>query len=104
MNGDFYTHAMWRVRPGSEEEFERIWREELAPAFRAVGPDATGTLIQSLQDSQLFFSFGPWASLEEMERARSDPEARRAIAKLLALCDEASPGAYKLVLRIPEPE
>ena len=101
MSGDFYTHAMWRVKPGREEEFVRVWREELAPAFRSVSPEATGTLIQSMEDPQLFYSFGPWPSLEAMQEARRDPAAGAALVKLRDLCDQGSPGAYRVVLRIP---
>ena len=97
----YFTHAMWQVKPGSEQEFERIWREELAPAFRAISSEATGTLIQSLDDPQRFFSFGPWSSLEELQRARSDPSAQQAITKLRDLCETATPGAFRVVLTIP---
>src|SRR5690242_1794351 len=96
VSGQYFTHAMWLVKPGAESEFQRVWREELAPAFRALAPDATGTLIQSLQNERLFYSFGPWDTLEELQRARADGAAQHAIAKLKALCEEASPGAYRL--------
>jgi heme-degrading monooxygenase HmoA len=97
----YFTHAMWQVKEGSEGEFERIWREELARAFRAVSPRATGTLIQSLDDPRRYFSFGPWPSLDDMQRARSDPSAQQALAKLRALCETATPGAFRVVLTIP---
>ncbi len=101
MADNFYTLGAWRVREGQHEEFLRVWREELAPAFRAVSPDSQGTLIQSLEDERRYYSFGPWASLEDMQTARTDPSARQAIGKLIALCDEAKPGAFRVVLTIP---
>ena len=55
----YYTLALWRVRDGQEDEFLRVWREELAASFRRVSPRATGTLIQSLEDPRQFYSFGP---------------------------------------------
>lgn len=36
-----------------------------------------------------------------MQAARSNPQAREAIGKLIALCDEARPGPFRVVLRIP---
>jgi hypothetical protein len=96
-----YTLAAWHVRNGQTDAFLQIWREELANAFRAVNPAARGTLIQSLDDPQLFYSFGPWASLEEMQAARVAPQVRAAISKLMGLCELATPGAYQVVLTIP---
>ena len=87
MSAGFYTLAAWHVRAGQEHEFLRIWREELAPAFLSFNPSAQGTLIQSLNDPQEFYSFGPWDSLAQMQAARSDPGAQAALAKLVALCD-----------------
>jgi heme-degrading monooxygenase HmoA len=101
MNGGYYTLASWQVRQGQEEEFLRVWREELAPAFLGVTPSARGTLIQSLEEPQQFYSFGPWETLEQMEAARSDPRAREAIGKLVSLCEQARPGPFRVVLTIP---
>lgn len=50
MSADFYTLAAWRIKEGQEREFLRVWKEELAPAFLSVSPDAQGTLVQSLDD------------------------------------------------------
>ena len=101
MSDRFYTLALWRVKEGHEDEFLRVWREELASAFRNVDPAAQGTLIQSLEDPHLFYSFGPWDSLEQMQIARSDPHTRAALGHLIALCDEAKPGPFRVVLTIP---
>jgi heme-degrading monooxygenase HmoA len=97
----FYTLASWYIKEGQEEEFLRTWREQLAPAFLSVNPTAHGTLIQSLEDPRQFYSFGPWDTLEEMQAARSDLRAREAIGKLIALCDSAKPGPFRVVLTIP---
>ncbi|HYN88344.1 MAG TPA: antibiotic biosynthesis monooxygenase [Ardenticatenaceae bacterium] len=101
MSERFYTLASWRVHAGQEEEFLRVWREELSAAFLRANPTARGTLIQSLEDPRQFYSFGPWDSLEQMQVARSDPHVRDAIGKLIALCEEATPGPYRVVLTVP---
>lgn len=100
----YYTHAMWRVRDGEQAEFIRTWENDLAGAFRTADPSATGTLIQSLDDPSLFFSFGPWPSLDAMAEARQSPAVDRALQALRAMCTEASPGAYRVVLEIPSRE
>ncbi len=101
MRDGFYTLASWHIQEGQEEKFVRIWKDELAHAFSNANPKAQGTLIQSLEDPRQFYSFGPWESLEEMEAARRDEQVRAAIGKLLALCDSATPGPYRVVLTIP---
>lgn len=103
VNG-YYTLASWYIKEGAEAEFLRIWKEELAPAFINFDALANGTLIQSLEDSRLFYSFGPWESLERMQMARADPQVGEAIRKLVSLCEEARPGPFRVVLRMPETE
>ena len=97
----YYTLASWRVKPGQEDAFVALWRDELAAHFRRLDPSATGTLVRSLEDPHLFYSFGPWASLEAMQAVRSDPGTAAVLARLAALCDEARPGPYRVVLTIP---
>jgi heme-degrading monooxygenase HmoA len=73
----FYTLASWRVASGREEEFLRAWRDELAAAIREMNPGATGTLVQSLDDPRLFYSFGAWRSEEEMRAVRASSRSAR---------------------------
>jgi quinol monooxygenase YgiN len=101
MDHTYYTLASWRVRPGHGNEFLRIWRDELATAFLDISAVARGTLIQSLEDPGLFYSFGPWESIEEMQQARTDPRVSEAIDKLESLCREAKPGPFRVVLTMP---
>lgn len=98
----FYTLASWYIHEGQEAKFLRVWNDELASAFLNCDPSANGTLIQSLDDPRLFYSFGPWESLEKMHAARADPNVGDAISKLISLCVEAKPGLFRVVLRIPE--
>lgn len=96
----YYTLASWHVRAGQEDEFLRVWRDELAPAMLNVSPAGRGTLIQSLTDPQQYYSFGPWETLELMQVARTNPQVRAVIDRLIALCDEAKPGGFRVVLTI----
>jgi hypothetical protein len=101
MDAGYYTHALWRVRSGRESEFIELWENDLARAFRAANPEASGTLIQSLEDPTLFYSFGPWPTLSAMAAARQAPGVGAALEALKSVCVEATPGTYKVVLRIP---
>jgi hypothetical protein len=68
----FYTHALWWVKSG-HEEFIVAWKA-LADAFSHLPtPSRHGTLIQSLTDPTLFYSFGLWDRLGDIEGMRQNP-------------------------------
>lgn len=95
--GTFYTLAEWRVTRGREDEFIAAWRR-LAEAFSALPAQPIwGTLVRSEREPTLFYSFGPWPSEESIARMRADPIAQVAIARAAALCDSATPGAFRQV-------
>lgn len=59
MSEEYYTLAPWRVRKGKQDEFVDAWRS-LGDSFLSLpNPPGKGTLIQSLDDPQQFYSFGP---------------------------------------------
>jgi quinol monooxygenase YgiN len=99
MAGEFYTHALWRVKEGKQEQFVEAWKT-LAQVFMKLPGTGQGTLIQSISDPALFYSFGPWESVDAIEAMRRDPDALRAIQDLRELCEEATPGSYRLVLQV----
>jgi heme-degrading monooxygenase HmoA len=96
----FYTHGMWRVKPDREKEFIAAWKAMGDVFLGLPNVETHGTLIQSLSDPTLFYSFGPWSSLEDIQAMRSDPKAQEALARVRELCDEASPGTYRVVGKV----
>jgi hypothetical protein len=91
---------MWRVMAGRETEFVEAW-QNLADVFSALpSPPIEGTLLQSTTDPQLYYSFGPWTSAEDVSKMRSDASAQAALERIRALCVEATPGAYRVVLQV----
>jgi quinol monooxygenase YgiN len=95
-----YTHAQWRVKPGHEAEFIKAW-EELAKAFSKLpARPLRSTLIQSLVDVSLFYSFGQWKSLSDIVAMRHTPRAREAFQKVMDLCIEATPSTYRMIADI----
>lgn len=97
-----YTLGTWRVEPGREAEFIAAWKE-LGEIFTRLPqpPGHTGTLIQSLTDPTLFYSFGQWNRVEDIQAMRNDPRAQEGIRKLIELCTEATPGSFRLVAEVP---
>ena len=100
MNDDFYTLAFWKVKENNRLEFIDLWKKELSSAFIEVNPYAIGTLIQSLDNPNIFYSFGPWSNLSLMQNARANKKVRSVIARLSSLCEEAKPGSFKKILTV----
>jgi len=93
-----YTLGVWRVKSGYEADFIAAW-QALGLIFSQLPapPIGKGTLIQSLTESTLLYSFGPWPSLEAVEAMRQNPQAQAGINRLRELCTEAIPGSFRLV-------
>jgi heme-degrading monooxygenase HmoA len=97
--GEPYTLALWRVKPGREEAFLAAWRG-LGAVFSALPGVRHGTLVQSVEDPLLYYSFGPWRSMDDIVAMRADARAQEAFGRLRDLCDEMRPGVFRQVLRI----
>jgi quinol monooxygenase YgiN len=93
----YFTLGVWRVKPGQEAAFIEAW-EALGNIFAKLAqPPGKGTLIQSLTDPLLFYSFGPWSSQADVEAMRKNPDAQKGIDTLRELCSEATPGVFRVV-------
>jgi hypothetical protein len=98
MSEIIYTLGVWRVKPESESEFITAWKA-LGVLFNQLPapPIGKGTLIQSLTEPSLFYSFGRWPSVEAVQAMRQDPQVQTGINRLRELCTEAIPGGFRLV-------
>jgi hypothetical protein len=89
-----YTLARWLVAPGQEAAFVAAW-QELAIVFLSLpAPPHWGTLLRGIDNPRLFYSFGPWPSMETIAAMRADRDASAALATLTALCETAELGTY----------
>jgi hypothetical protein len=101
MEEPLYTLGVWRVKPGQEAEFIAAWKA-LGQIFSELpNPPGTGTLIQSVSEPGLFYSFGPWKRVEDIEAMRKNPRAQEGIQRLINLCSEATPGTFRVVAKVP---
>ena|SRR5215217_4165471 len=98
---EYYTVGVWRAKKGRESDLLERWRA-IGDAFNAlpVPPAGTGTLVQSVDDPALFYSFGSWPSLEAIAAMREDSDARAAIARMQEICDEMRPGTFRVVATV----
>lgn len=92
-----YTLGVWRVKPGKEDAFIEAWKALGKIFVQLPQPPGKGTLLQSLSDPLLFYSFGPWSSLADIQAMRNNPEAQEGLNKIRELCTEATPGGFRLV-------
>jgi hypothetical protein len=103
--GTPYTLGLWRIKEEGreeEEEFVKAWKGDLADFFsNLANPPGPGTLIRSVEDPQLYYSFGPWRNLDDIQEMRSEPRTPEMIGKLTALCEEAKPGTFQVVATAP---
>lgn len=96
-----FTLGVWRVKAGREAEFTAAWKA-LGEVFSQLpNPPGAGTLIQSVTEPALFYSFGPWRRQEDVEQMRRDPAAQAAIQRVVDLCTEARPGVFRVVAEAP---
>ena len=103
MSHHVYTLGAWRAKPGMEEELVRVWRDDLGAYFLGLErPPGPGTLVQSVEDPQQFYSFGPWESEQDITAMRADPRTPEALRRLAAVCEEAKPGTFRVVARVPD--
>jgi len=98
MTGDVYTLGVWKVKADKHGEFIAAW-ESLGRAFRKLPnpPSGKGTLVQSVNDPDLFYSFGLWESIDDIQAMRENPDAEEGIQALRELCTEATPGTFHVV-------
>ena len=97
MSDEVYTLGVWRTKPGRENDFIAAW-QALGRHFGGLPhPPGKGTLLQSVDDSQQFYSFGPWRALDDIQDMRSHPDTPTEIGKLMELCEDGRPGTFRVV-------
>ena len=94
-----YTLAVWTVKPGREDEFVRGWRA-LAAGTKADFPAARGTLLRDRDRPNVFISFGPWDSLDQVERWRTSDTFTARVGALRALLEDFAPHTMDLAVAI----
>ncbi len=100
MTSEPYTMGRWLVKSGQEAAFVAAWRDLGAYFPSLPHPPGIGTLVQSIDDARLFYSFGPWHSLEDIQAMRADPRTPGQLRRLIELCDEAAPGTFRWVATV----
>ena len=99
---EVYTLGRWLVNDGQDAAFIEAWKE-LGSYFLSLpeppGP-GPGTLIQSVENPRLFYSFGRWPNAESVAAMRADSRTPNEMERLIALCEEATPGMFRLIAEV----
>ena len=66
-----WTHAVWTVNPGREDEFIRAWDAMASDALTAFETAGPAHLLRDRERQNVFRSFGPWDSMETVEAFRA---------------------------------
>ena len=86
-----YTVGIWIAKPGREDEFAQRWREMAEWTEREIPSAASGTLLRDHERPNRFVSFGPWASLGDIEAWRANPGFGDRVSGMRPLLEEFSP-------------
>jgi heme-degrading monooxygenase HmoA len=78
---EHYSHTIWTVKPGAEEEFVRRWME-FADWSEAEGLTGSARLFRDVDAPRRFVSFGPWESLDAIRRWRTLPGFKEHVGRL----------------------
>jgi len=78
--GEHYSHTVWVVKPGHEDEFVRRW-SEFEEWNAAEGLSARAKLLRDV-DQPSCFSFGPWETLAAITRWRTLPGFHEHVGRL----------------------
>jgi heme-degrading monooxygenase HmoA len=97
----FYTHGRWVVKDGQQDAFQSAWRELADWTNANVDGAVAGEvrMLQDLDDPRLFYSFGPWESLEAIEAWRANDGFQERVMRLRELLDSFEPHTLRLIVQ-----
>jgi heme-degrading monooxygenase HmoA len=69
--GRIWTHGVWTVKAGREDEFIEAWRAMALGAVEELHSQEEPYLMRDRQQPNVFRSFGYWDDPAEVERFRA---------------------------------
>jgi heme-degrading monooxygenase HmoA len=98
--GQPYTHGIWTVTPGREEQFVAAWTELAEWTGRDVPGSIWAKLLRDSSAPNRFISFGPWESLDAIEGWRALAGWQQRVQRLRELLDGFEPSTLDLVAEL----
>jgi len=101
--GEPYTHAVWRVKPGMEDEFVARWESIAAWAVENAPGCLWGVLLRDTADPHVFVGTGAWERRQDAAAFLETIERLAWMQSIRELVDEFQPRQMELVaVRDPE--
>ena len=95
-----YTTGVWTVKPGSEDEFVRIW-EQMAEGMASEYSGVVPRLLRDLEQPPRFVSVaGPWRSSEQVAEALASERFQDARASFQSHLESIEVSTYELVAEV----
>jgi heme-degrading monooxygenase HmoA len=85
-----YTLGVWTAKAGQESEFVEAWRD-MAEKTAADFAGASAVLLRDRDRPNVFISYGPWASLDDIASWRGSTTFQQGVARIRALLDGFEP-------------
>jgi heme-degrading monooxygenase HmoA len=88
-DGRLYTHGRWVVKEGQADAFQAGWTALADWTNSNIAGAIQGEvrLLQDLDDPRVFYSFGPWETLEAIEAWRADAAFQQRVRQLRELLE-----------------
>jgi quinol monooxygenase YgiN len=95
-----YTTGVWTVKPGSEDEFVRIW-EQMAEGMSSEYLGVVPRLLRDLEHPSRFVSVaGPWRRPDQVAEALASERFQDARASFQAHLESIEVSTYELVAEV----
>ena len=85
-----YTLGTWTIKDGRADDFVRAWNN-LAVATKNDFPNERAVLLRDHDNPNLFYSLGPWESLEQIGAWRESATFTQGIGTLVETSEEFVP-------------
>ncbi|HJR46458.1 MAG TPA: antibiotic biosynthesis monooxygenase family protein [Actinomycetota bacterium] len=98
-----YTHGIWRVRAGQEDEFVAAWQELAEWALNEIDGAQGARLLQNRDEPTHFYTFGPWDDAASVQRFREHPGFTERMARVRETLQDGDLHTLEVRLEIGNP-
>lgn len=98
-----YTHGIWRVRPGKEDEFIAAWQDLAAWALGEIEGARGAMLLADRDEPSHFYTLGPWDDLAAIQRFREHAGFNERMARIREVLEGGDIHTLEVRLRVGNP-
>jgi len=95
-----YTHGVWTVKPGREDDFIGAWREFAEWSKRSAPGALWARLLRDSAQPNRFISVGPWASPDAIAAWRAMPGWQERIARIRPMLESFEPSTLEAAVEL----